>query len=105
MIARVLFTAALGFTQVAPGTGRVVGTVTLTTATSGKSPARAYDSRSVAPRTKPLPESRNVVIFFDGVAASTDLGHKRDTLAQKEDRKTTRLNSRHSYISYAVFCL
>src|SRR5687768_17789819 len=25
--------------------------------------------------------------------------------AQKEDRKSTRLNSSHGYISYAVFCL
>jgi plastocyanin len=86
MIARALFTAALAFTQVSPDTGRVVGTVTLTMATSGKSTARAYDSRSVAPRAKPLPEPRNVIIFFDGIAASNDVAHVRATLAQKDEQ-------------------
>src|SRR2546422_3207644 len=28
-----------------------------------------------------------------------------DTMADPEDRKSTRLNSSHGYISYAVFCL
>src|SRR2546422_8107664 len=28
-----------------------------------------------------------------------------DKIAKKEDRKSTRLNSSHGYISYAVFCL
>src|SRR2546422_6718372 len=28
-----------------------------------------------------------------------------DAVADKEDRKSTRLNSSHGYISYAVFCL
>src|SRR2546429_3556989 len=28
-----------------------------------------------------------------------------ETLGRKEDRKSTRLNSSHGYISYAVFCL
>src|SRR2546429_237649 len=28
-----------------------------------------------------------------------------ETLIQREDRKSTRLNSSHGYISYAVFCL
>ena len=109
MIARVLFTAALAFTSTfaratadrqVPEAGRVVGTVKLTTAPSGKSPARAYESRSVAPRAKPLPESRNVVIFFDGVTASIDrpprdatsasrgpgLAHKKAVLAQKDEQ-------------------
>jgi len=86
MIARVLLTAGLAFAQVVPSTGRVVGTVTLTISTSGKSTARAYDSRSVAPRAKPLPESRNVVIFFDGIKLSADLAHARATLAQKDEQ-------------------
>src|SRR2546429_2239196 len=34
------------------------------------------------------------------------LGHYSAQLAEhKEDRKSTRLNSSHGYISYAVFCL
>jgi plastocyanin len=98
MIARVLLTAVVAIVAptepVSPKPpqaakaeqGRVVGTVKLTMATSGKSAARAYDSRSVAPRAKPLPESRNVVIFFDGIEASTDLAHARATLAQKDEQ-------------------
>src|SRR2546422_2562632 len=30
---------------------------------------------------------------------------RREVLARVEDRKSTRLNSSHGYISYAVFCL
>ena len=86
MIARVLLTTALALTQIQPGTGRVVGTVTLTMATSGKSAARAYDSRSVAPRAKPLPESRNVIVFVDGMAAPSDLPATKATIAQKDEQ-------------------
>src|SRR2546422_11754076 len=32
-------------------------------------------------------------------------GHQPERPAQREDRKSTRLNSSHGYISYAVFCL
>src|SRR2546430_17488443 len=32
-------------------------------------------------------------------------GHRLDTLSCWRDRKSTRLNSSHSQISYAVFCL
>ena len=86
MIARVLLTTALALTQVQPGTGRVVGTVTLTMAASGKSAARAYDSRSVGPRAKPLPESRNVIIFVDDIAAPTDLAVTKATIVQKDEQ-------------------
>ena len=86
MIARVLFTTALAFTQVPPATGRVVGKVTLTMAASGKSAARAYDTRSVAPRAKPLPESRNVIIFFDGVKAPDDLALTKVSIAQRDEQ-------------------
>src|SRR2546430_12138300 len=41
--------------------------------------------------------------FFD-VRACTTLG-KTATAANKPDRKSTRLNSSHSQISYAVLCL
>src|SRR5256886_4303283 len=44
-----------------------------------------------------LPEQRRV-------AAATD-GRIDDTAAARRDRKSTRLNSSHSQISYAVFCL
>src|SRR5687768_18234165 len=38
-------------------------------------------------------------IFSDSVR------HKGDRVAKHADRKSTRLNSSHGYISYAVFCL
>jgi plastocyanin len=66
--------------------GRVIGTVKLTIATYGKSAARAYDSRSVSPRAKPLPESRNVIIFFDEIPAPADLSVTKATIAQKDEQ-------------------
>src|SRR2546427_9090587 len=39
--------------------------------------------------------------FLDGGVAE----HQRFDLGRPEDRKSTRLNSSHSQISYAVFCL
>src|SRR2546429_2627040 len=33
------------------------------------------------------------------------LSHARESLSLIQDRKSTRLNSSHGYISYAVFCL
>src|SRR2546430_6951841 len=33
------------------------------------------------------------------------LAHARSSRARRQDRKSTRLNSSHSQISYAVFCL
>jgi plastocyanin len=67
-------------------TGRVTGTVTLTTAKSSRSPATAYDRRAVAPRAKPLPESRNVVIFFADVAAPVDVAAVKATITQKDEQ-------------------
>src|SRR2546430_3576571 len=45
--------------------------------------------------------------FFSWIIAPWFLGHlmTRDLLAVLSDRKSTRLNSSHSQISYAVFCL
>src|SRR2546429_7230032 len=43
------------------------------------------------------------------VRSSAESGEKRarakENIVQSEDRKSTRLNSSHGYISYAVFCL
>jgi plastocyanin len=98
MIARLLLTGALAILAptepVSPKPpqgakaeqGRVIGTVKLTMATSGKSAARAYDSRSVAPRAKPLPETRNVVIFIDGAAAPAALAATTATIAQRDEQ-------------------
>jgi plastocyanin len=66
--------------------GRLTGHVKLTMAASGRSTASAYDRRSVAPRAKPLPESRNVVIYFDGIQAEIDLAAMKASIAQKDEQ-------------------
>src|SRR5260221_6659844 len=43
--------------------------------------------------------------FFDGSREVTDMDHGGTTWAHEKDRKSTRLNSSHTVISYAVFCL
>src|SRR2546422_130821 len=40
-----------------------------------------------------------------GIEARERLVHEEKMLAAQEDRKSTRLNSSHGYISYSVFCL
>src|SRR3712207_7302708 len=45
---------------------------------------------------------RTLYAFTDRLLVSTDDG---DTFTPMEDRKSTRLNSSHANISYAVFCL
>ena len=93
MIVRVLLTAALSLaiagepaSPPAAQSGRVSGTVKLTMATSGKSSARAYDARSVAPRARPLPEARNVIVFVDDIPASADLAPMKAAIAQKDEQ-------------------
>src|SRR5258707_9311758 len=51
--------------------------------------------RSVA-TNRPVYSSHSVIVFCRGTATVTDGGR---------DRKSTRLNSSHANISYAVFCL
>src|SRR2546422_2593036 len=53
-----------------------------------------------------LPEN----YFFDGLDAAVDAAVRAaartlEGLGAEIDRKSTRLNSSHGYISYAVFCL
>jgi plastocyanin len=67
-------------------TGRVTGKVTLTTANSSRSRATAYDSRAVSPRAKALPESRNVVIFFDDIPSRVDVAPMKASVAQKDEQ-------------------
>src|SRR5207244_5047860 len=44
-------------------------------------------------------------VFAAGRAAGDDTPHGEHELASHTDRKSTRLNSSHQIISYAVFCL
>src|SRR2546422_4424963 len=52
---------------------------------------------------------RAVLTFFDGSSLAIDPGSQVRVVSLNrvagEDRKSTRLNSSHGYISYAVFCL
>ena len=66
--------------------GRLIGQVKLTQASTARSAVSAYESRSVAPRAKPLPESRNVVIYFDGIAAEADVAAMKASIAQKDEQ-------------------
>src|SRR2546430_12545556 len=45
-----------------------------------------------------------VIAALAGFSGGTSVG-RRKTCERREDRKSTRLNSSHSQISYAVFCL
>src|SRR3989449_8471744 len=49
---------------------------------------------------------RNVVVYLADIKSGKKFeGEMKPELDQKGDRKSTRLNSSHGYISYAVFCL
>src|SRR2546429_7328770 len=45
------------------------------------------------------------VMFANKLRSSFSRAFCRQKALEKEDRKSTRLNSSHGYISYAVFCL
>src|SRR5205809_5442593 len=60
------------------------------------------------PNNRPISELKATYIVFNGTADSSwgslDL-EKLQARCEALDRKSTRLNSSHGYISYAVFCL
>jgi plastocyanin len=66
--------------------GGLTGRVKLTMATSARSSASAYERRAVSPRARPLPESRNVVIFFEGIPAPIDVAPMKASIAQKDEQ-------------------
>jgi plastocyanin len=86
VLAAGLLAVPLGAGGQQSATGRLVGKVTLTMATSARSASSAYEGRSVSPRAKPLPESRNVVIYFDSIKASNDLAAMKATISQKDEQ-------------------
>src|SRR5205809_6854126 len=53
----------------------------------------------------PLGVGQIAVLFHDQRAAQRDHHQDAHEAAGNRDRKSTRLNSSHGYISYAVFCL
>jgi plastocyanin len=74
--------------EAAQGSGRIAGTVRLTTVSGGRSSSSAYPSRKVGPRATPLPEARNVIVFLDGVKALVDLKAMHAEIAQEDEQFT-----------------
>src|SRR3989449_6452318 len=75
----------------------LLGGACVATAASAQQP-RKPDVRAIAHQliaSTMLQEGQSVLIT----------GSARDAGLKEEDRKSTRLNSSHGYISYAVFCL
>src|SRR2546430_3914412 len=64
-----------------------------------------------APQVKKMMESTALAALGDRLRRLTDSAHpavaltRADPAGGERDRKSTRLNSSHSQISYAVFCL
>src|SRR2546430_11416120 len=73
----------------------------------------SYDPRSLDPAlSTDVPTGEMVTLAFDGLTQFDADGRLLPALADRwtagqdgRDRKSTRLNSSHSQISYAVFCL
>src|SRR5688572_32364911 len=64
--------------------------------------SRNAERRSAEPRSADLEQVSNGQL---NVAPVARLGDDPAEVRTREDRKSTRLNSSHSQISYAVFCL
>src|SRR2546430_10578410 len=54
---------------------------------------------------QPGPAIDHLTAFLEAAPDGEDHENARRLLKQAQDRKSTRLNSSHSQISYAVFCL
>src|SRR5689334_24834565 len=75
-----------------------------------RSPARGEARKALASEHVLRAEGERLALGGDGVVRELDHGAERVELESQrdralEDRKSTRLNSSHSSISYAVFCL
>src|SRR3712207_7341722 len=63
------------------------------------------DDDAVQPRGQPPHPADVLVAAVAGDGHHPDAAHGREVERQLQDRKSTRLNSSHANISYAVFCL
>src|SRR2546429_5459770 len=65
---------------------------------------RSWRNAALIPRPRP---SKEATVRFKGIFGVAGLtgGTAESTIRMLVDRKSTRLNSSHGYISYAVFCL
>src|SRR2546429_3658403 len=68
---------------------------------------RSIDEAAREPPAHRVRELRGTAdeVGIDHAGAGADLPAGDDHPEEDEDRKSTRLNSSHGYISYAVFCL
>src|SRR2546429_853500 len=57
------------------------------------------------PEIAQILHAKGVLLYMDGANMNALAGITRPGDLGVEDRKSTRLNSSHGYISYAVFCL
>src|SRR2546430_12535767 len=64
-----------------------------------------HDALPISSSRKLIASNRNQIIADHHSIAVSALGRARSDSPPKRDRKSTRLNSSHSQISYAVFCL
>src|SRR3712207_7447194 len=71
-----------------------------------RSAAHAKAGGGVVPHQRPAPRFRTTSTYPTGLATPEVLLFGRASLTYlRPDRKSTRLNSSHANISYAVFCL
>src|SRR3712207_7333873 len=63
--------------------------------------------RSLAAELGPVPQvaEEQVGVCYGGLLAAPSVARRPGLRASRVDRKSTRLNSSHANISYAVFCL
>jgi len=76
---------AAGAAGQAAATGRLTGVVHLTAAKSPSS-ASAYDRRSVSPKPAAQAEARNVIVFFEGIAATAPLKPTPAAIVQRDEQ-------------------
>src|SRR2546422_5025725 len=62
-------------------------------------------SAELAGAGAPSNRARAVVVFGNAITSRSDPAPASSITTRSKDRKSTRLNSSHGYISYAVFCL
>src|SRR2546422_5197354 len=68
-------------------------------------PDRAQDNRAHDNQRAEIKRIARALFDFDEIARRALSRHWGGRTLEEQDRKSTRLNSSHGYISYAVFCL
>src|SRR3989449_2183660 len=93
------------FVDIEPGTFNLdpaAVEAAITPPTRALVPVHLYGQMAALERLQVVARARDLPIIEDAAQA---IGARRSIEGQWRDRKSTRLNSSHGYISYAVFCL